>query len=46
MNPRVFAMDENGKAMVRIRERTTTPLGDVAVRICPTCAISAETVGS
>ena len=44
MNPRVFAMDENGKAMVRMRERTTTPLGDVAVRICPTCAISAETV--
>ena len=46
MNPRVFAMDEHGKAMVRMRERTTTPLGDVAVRICPTCAISVETVSS
>ncbi|HKP30683.1 MAG TPA: patatin-like phospholipase family protein [Gemmatimonadales bacterium] len=44
MNPRVFAMDEHGKAMVRMREWTTTPLGDVAVRICPTSAISAETV--
>jgi len=46
MNPRVFAMDEHGKAMVRMRERTTTPLGDVAVRICPTCAISVETTNS
>lgn len=44
MNPRVFAMDDNGKAVVRVREWTTTPLGDVAVRICPTCAISAEPV--
>ena len=44
MNPRVFAMDDNGKATVRVREWTTTPLGDVAVRICPTCAISAEPV--
>ena len=42
MNPRVFAMDGDGRAVVRIREWTTTPLGDVAVRICPTCAISAE----
>ena len=46
MNPRVFAMDSNGRAVVRMRERTTTPLGDVAVRICPTCAITAETVSS
>lgn len=44
MNPRVFAMADNGRAVVRIREWTTTPLGDVAVRICPTSAISAETV--
>jgi len=44
LNPRVFAMDEHGKAMVRVREWTTTPLGDVAVRLCPTCAISAEPV--
>jgi NTE family protein len=42
MNPRVFMMDDDGRAKVRIRELTTTPLGDVAVRICPTCAISAE----
>ena len=46
LNPRVFTMDGNGRAAVRMRERTTTPLGDVAVRICPTCAISAETVSS
>jgi NTE family protein len=44
LNPRVFAMDENGRAVVRMRERTTTPLGDVAVRMCPTCAISAESL--
>lgn len=41
INPRVFAMEPNGRAAVRIRERTTTPLGDAAVRICPTRAISA-----
>jgi len=44
VNPRVFAMDDSGRAVVRMRERTTTPLGDVAVRMCPTCAISAEPV--
>jgi NTE family protein len=44
MNPRVFAMDDTGKATVRVWEWTTTPSGDVAVRICPTCAISAEPV--
>lgn len=44
LNPRVFAMDTNGRALVRMRERTTTPLGDVAVRMCPTCAISVEPV--
>jgi ferredoxin len=44
MNPRVFMMDDDGRAKVRVQEFTTTPLGDVAVRICPTCAISAEVV--
>lgn len=44
VNPRVFAMDTNGRAMVRMRERTTTPLGDAAVRSCPTCAISVQEV--
>jgi len=44
VNPRVFAMDANGRAVVRVRERTTTPLGDAAVRSCPTCAISVQEV--
>jgi ferredoxin len=44
MNPRAFVMDETGRAVVRLEHQTWTPVGDAAVRACPTRAISVEDV--
>ncbi|HET9514137.1 MAG TPA: patatin-like phospholipase family protein [Gemmatimonadales bacterium] len=44
MNPRAFVMDETGRAVVRLEHQTWTPVGDAAVRACPTGAISVEDV--
>ncbi|HEX9894478.1 MAG TPA: patatin-like phospholipase family protein [Gemmatimonadales bacterium] len=40
MNPRAFMMDARGRAVVRREHQTWTPVGDAAVRACPTGAIS------
>jgi ferredoxin len=40
--PTIFTMRPGGKAAVTQPRHTWSPLGDVAVRICPSGAISAE----
>jgi len=41
MNPRLFEMGSDGRAVVRSPRQTWTPVGDEAIRACPTAAISA-----
>jgi ferredoxin len=41
LNPRTFTMNDKGRAEVRRPQQTWTPVGDAAVRACPTGAIIA-----
>lgn len=40
LNPRAFGLDAEGRAVVRMSRQTWSPVGDAAVRACPTGAIS------
>jgi NTE family protein len=44
LNPRAFELDTLGRAQVRRPHQTWTPVGDAAVRACPTAAISVTEV--